>query len=448
MAPTDEGLIRLDLAGIHSLPPGPSTAILELRNVEPPAFNVHRARIRILALAPTAELANSSRFASAHRIDAADSILIPGLINAHTHLDLTHIGPQPHDVDRGFVGFVDLVRAQRATDDDAIARSVSLGIDRTLRGGVVGVGDIAGAPRGTPSLVPFQTLSNSPLFGTSFLEFFAIGRGEASGMAAIDRAIAESAAYSCGVRARLGLQPHATNTVSPRAYRHAVSLSRAHDLPLSTHLAETLEEREFIAHATGPQRELLERLGAWDGSILESHGHGKTPVEHLMPILEQAPFLAAHVNDATDTDLERLARTQTTVALCPRAHGYFGADKRLGPHRYTEMVRTGVSVALATDSVINLDPNEAGRLTPLDDARLLYRRDGMDADLLMELITTTPARAIGLDPTRAELRDGGEPYGLALVAVAPDAEGTPARSPARRVLESMATPELFCIATR
>ncbi|QQS08565.1 MAG: amidohydrolase family protein [Phycisphaerales bacterium] len=448
MVPGDAGLIRLDLAGIHTLPPGPSTAILELRHAESSPFGVTRARITILALAPTTEFASSSRFASAQRINATDSILIPGLINAHTHLDLTHIGAQPHNADRGFVGFVDLVRAHRASDDEAIARSVSLGIERSLRGGVVGVGDIAGAPRGTPSLVPFQTLAESPLFGTSFLEFFAIGKGEATGMAAIARAVAEAAPRSRGERARLGLQPHATNTVSPRAYGHAITLSRAHDFPLSTHLAETLEEREFIAHASGPQRELLERLGAWDDSILESHGHGRTPVEHLSPILSQAPFIAAHVNDATDADLERLARTHTTVAYCPRAHDYFGARDRLGPHRYTQMIRMGVPVALATDSVINLDPSEAWRLTPLDDARLLYQRDGTNADLLMEMITTTPARAIGLDPTRAELREGGKPYGLALVAVAPDAEGAPPRSPACRVLESMATPELFCIATR
>ena len=345
------------------------------------------------------------------------------------------------------MGFVDLVRAHRATADDAIARSVTMGIERSIRGGVVGVGDIAGAPRGTPSLVPFRTLDNSPLFGTSFLEFFAIGKGEASGMAAIARAIVEAAPCSSGVRVRLGLQPHATNTVSPRAYEHAITLSRAHDLPLSTHLAETLEEREFIAHASGPQRELLERLGAWDDSILGSLGHGRTPIEHLMPILERAPFLAAHVNDSTDADLVWLARTQTTVAYCPRAHEYFGARDRLGPHRYTEMIRMGVPVVLATDSAINLDPDGAGRLTPLDDARLLYRREETDADLLLEMITTLPARAIGLDPTRAELREGGEPYGLALVAVEPDARGTP-RSPASRVLESMATPELLCLATR
>jgi cytosine/adenosine deaminase-related metal-dependent hydrolase len=238
----------------------------------------------------------------------------------------------------------------------------------------------------------------SPLGGVSFVEFFAIGKCEAGGRQAIGAAIGQAAAErpNAILPFRMGIQPHAPTTVDLATYRWLLEVRRG--LPLSTHLAETPEEHEFVAHARGSQRGFLESLGLWDDSIQREDGvgHGKTPVQHLASVLERTPFLCAHVNDASDEDIRSLVRTSTSVAYCPRASDYFRAQDHFGPHRYREMMAAGINVALGTDSIINL-PRGTDRLSTLDEARFLYRRDGTDPVALLRMGTLNGARALGLD---------------------------------------------------
>jgi cytosine/adenosine deaminase-related metal-dependent hydrolase len=384
------------------------------------------------------------------RTSLPDRILLPGLVNAHTHLDLTHIGPADFEASGGFVGWVDMVRASRHHDADAIGRSVGLGIRQSLLGGVVAVGDIAGAPRGVPQITPFRRLAGSPLAGVSFVEFFAIGRPEPAARTRLAEFLeAHAAAADAGVH--LGLQPHATNTVSLPSFRWAIEQAAARNLPLMTHLAETPEERRFIAEGTGPQRELLERLQVWDDSILEHIGRGLSPVAHLAPAMELArdagvPFAAAHVNDATDEDLTLLARARATVCYCPRASAYFRAQESFGPHRYRDMLRAGIPVALGTDSIVNLPGAAAGvegpGMSTLDEMRALWRRDGGDPWDLLRMATTDGLRALGLDPAGASLAPGSAPLGL--IAIACDGAVTVDHA-LRAALSGSAHPDLLHI---
>jgi hypothetical protein len=97
------------------------------------------------------------------------------------------------------------------------------------------------------------------------------------------------------------------------------------------------------------------------------------------------------VNYAGSAQLDVLARADVTVAYCPRASAYFGHDG----HLYQEMIRRGVRVALGTDSIVCLDtPN---RISTLDEMRLLSRRDGTDADLLLRMATMNGAAGLGFD---------------------------------------------------
>ena len=146
-----------------------------------------------------------------------DQLVLPALVNAHTHLDLTHIGPQPHQPGDGFVSWVDMIRTNRAVEDDEIINCVRMGIEKSLDGGVIAVGDIAGAPAGRLSDAPARTLAESPLNGVSYLEFFGFGTSAAAAIRRISAYLQTRAPIiheqldSTGVR--LGLQPHATNTV-------------------------------------------------------------------------------------------------------------------------------------------------------------------------------------------------------------------------------------------
>lgn len=394
-------ILRINAAGVADAVMGvvsPGALLLE----------VHPNRVVLLAAGHPDTLARPGLPAPTRTLDRRDCLLIPPLVNAHAHLDLTHIGPVPHDPADGFVAWVDHIRANRRTDSAEIAAAVELGVRLSVAGGTVAVGDIAGAPAGRLTDTPARVLAASPLAGVSYLEFFGIGR---SAPLAIDR-LARFARDELGslrqslgnAPVRVGLQPHAPNTVDLAVYRWAAEISRRHDLPLSTHLAETPEEREFVARGTGPQRAMLERFGLWDDGVLQGVGQGRHPVAHLAPVLSDSHILCAHVNDATDTAIEVLARTRTPVAYCPRASAYFGAERHFGPHRYPDMLAAGVRVCLGTDSMVNLDTPD--RISVLDEMRLLASRDGTDARTLLSMATVNGATALGLEPGRVSFGPG------------------------------------------
>ena len=357
---------------------------------------------------------------STQTIDLPDQIIIPALINAHTHLDLTHIGPYPHDPDKGFVPWLDMIRANRLMDDTDIASSVNLGITKSLAGGTIAVGDIAGAPNAVLKDIPIRTLAKSPMLGTSYLEFFGIGTTATTITTTLQTYLdthlntIQQELHNTGVT--FGLSPHATNTISIAVYQWAAKVANQYNIPLSTHLAETLEEREFISKGTGTQRGFLERFGVWDDSILSEIGKDEHPITHLLPVLKQLPILCAHVNDAPATEpsfpntINQLAQTQTSVAYCPRAHTYFGHYNTLGPHPFEKMLEAGINVCLGTDSIVNLDTPD--RITTLDDIRLLSTRDGTNMHTLLKMTTTNPARALNLNPAQFTLTKDSTPAGL------------------------------------
>jgi cytosine/adenosine deaminase-related metal-dependent hydrolase len=371
---------------------------------------------------------------SVSTIDLPERVLIPALVNAHTHLDLTHIGPIEHDPGDGFVSWVDTIRAQRRTNPDEIARSVRTGIECSIRAGTIAVGDIAGAPRTELTFSPAIELARSPIHGVSYLEFFGIGRSCVSSIERIARFLAdEHDGLTCAMgnpKVKIGLSPHATNTVDLDVYRFVSRAARARGVPLTTHLAETPEEREFIAQGTGTQRDLLERVGVWEDSILERIGRGVHPIEHLAPALEIAPYLAAHVNDAPAHTLPILRDMGTSVAYCPRAHAYFGHPDRIGPHPYRAMIDMGINVCLGTDSIVNLDTPD--RIGVLDDMRLLARRDGCPRATLLALSSVNGASALGLDPSGFTLAPGVSPHGMLALPIERDAPDPWSSAMARR----------------
>lgn len=409
-----------------------------------------RGRAVVLAVDTPAQIDTHPLARSAHRLSMPDSVLLPPFVNAHAHLDLTHIGPRPYDPAAGFVGFVDLVRSNRCDADEAIRYPVVAGIALSLRAGVVAVGDIAGAPRGEPRLAPLLAMAHSPIRGVSFLEFFGIGLGEQRGHERMDQIVARVEELTGptfmyeGVR--IGLQPHAPNTIAKRLYAHAARAAVAKSIPICTHLAETPEERAFVGQARGPQRELLERLGVWHDGILQDLGHGRSPIAHLDEVLDRAPWLAVHVNDCSDADLDILARARPRLVYCPRASAYFGAERHFGPHRYRDFMAAGLTVALGTDSVINMPPGsetaDGPGLSILEEMRFLYARDHADPLTLLVMGTTHGARALGLDESLFIWKAGSEIAGL--IAIDLPERRSPG-SPWTEILQSKGNPRLLFV---
>ncbi|MGI9014485.1 MAG: amidohydrolase family protein [Phycisphaerales bacterium] len=312
----------------------------------------------------------------AEPIDLHDCIIIPATVNVHAHLDLTHIGPQPPLQD--FIAWIDMIRSLRNRDDAAIARSVTAGVHAARAGGTALIGDIAG----DWSRVPEVAMREADMPGISFMEIFGNGRSEHAAIERL-RAFMHDSVLDPGSLVRPGIQPHAPYSCSRRVYHAAVATG----LPLATHLAETPAELDFIANATGPFAQLLERLGVMDESIQAAAMH---PVAVLHDVLQDQAVIAAHVNYVDDAALAQLAHwQQLTVAYCPRASHYFGHAN----HRYHDMIARGINVAIGSDSIVCLDT--PGRISVIDDMAALYQRDGVDARLLLAMATVNGARALG-----------------------------------------------------
>lgn len=317
--------------------------------------------------------------------------VLPALVNAHAHLDLTGLGPvgDPLDFDAWLAG----VRAVRGSMDAAsVASAVRLGAQRSVAGGVAAIGDIAGMHAPAAST---EACRAAGLAGCVFEEVFGMGKRlpiALEAVAAAGRGEGESGRSGL----RRGLQPHAPYS----SHREVFEAALRSGLPVSTHLAETVEERRFLRDGEGPYRRLLESLGLWEAGTVTGEPH---PVDWLARRLAAAPgsrILCAHLNDVDDRALELLSSLPVDVAYCPRASSYFGHSG----HRYREMRSAGVNVCLGTDSEICLDT--PGRITTLDDVRLLVRRDGLALGAAVGMAASCGARALGLDPARWTLRPG------------------------------------------
>lgn len=434
-SPNSAGVTRYDAAGIADgtgLAAAPASLLLRHGS----------GRREVLAAGPAAEVVRHPANAVAAVVALPDSVLIPGLVNAHSHLDLTHIGPR-EPVEGGFTEFARVVIEGRRHDAPGIAESVRQGIGLCLAGGTVAVGDIAGTTRDGPSSEPWRILRQCGLPGVSFLEYFAMGVRRPAALDAV-QGLLEDWKGSSDSGMRLGLQPHAPYSVDLAGYGWATEQAVRRGLPLSTHLAESPEERAFVQRAAGPIRDLLEELGVWDEAARTEVGHGRHPVEHLRAPLAAAPFLLAHVNDAPDEALVLLARSGASVAYCPRSSEYFRAERHFGPHRYRDMLAAGINVCLGTDSIINLPPSAGderrGGISVLDEMRLLHRRDGTDPVVLLRMATLNGAAALGLDRSWFTLVAGAAPAGLVAVGVKDTSELLP---PADRLMRSSAMPRLL-----
>jgi aminodeoxyfutalosine deaminase len=369
-------------------------------NFSPGAIAVDRSSGRILAVGTPQQVGT---LADADFRDLTGSMVIPALVNAHTHLDLTHIGPLPWSPDDGgFVHWIDIVRSRRQFVPEQIRASVLDGAGRSLAGGTGFVGDIAGVA----SISAVQALRESDLAGVSYLEIFGQGAKEAAALASLDDHI-QTLTDVEGDGVRVGLQPHAPYSCSRRVYREAAKRG----LPLSTHLAETLEEIEFVRDASGPLAELLKRLGVWDESLRPMGAH---PIDHLAEVLASQPFVAVHMNYVEDHHLDQLATWPISVVYCPRASEYFGHDKTsaVRSHRYREMLDRGINVALGTDSILCLDTPD--RISVLDEMRLLLHRDSVDPHTLLRMATVNGARTLGIDPKNVTFSSGASPGVVAL----------------------------------
>jgi cytosine/adenosine deaminase-related metal-dependent hydrolase len=281
-------------------------------------------------------------------IDCGHSLITPGFVNAHTHLDLGALrGKLP--VSNNFTEWLEQVIAYRRVNDLAEwDTAIQRGIDEALRTGTTMLGDISVGGRSVNALA-----SNLPESAV-YLELIGLGDNR------LESALVQASDWLLRKQSepRRYLSPHAPYTVS----RHLLQqLASAHPRThVAMHVAETEAELELLATHQGPFKTFLESVGAW---------HPQNLFRSIDELLEQLQafercFLI-HGNYLSRKQWQRLPRS-SLVVYCPRTHAYFGH----GQHPYLQMLADGVTVLLGTDSLAS-NPD----LSILNECRFLWNRD-------------------------------------------------------------------------
>jgi len=322
----------------------------------------------------------------AHRgavaIELPRAILLPGLVNAHTHLELSacRAGDSPG---AHFGEWILGIRKQLAAQGDdfaaVVSRAVREGVRQSLRFGVTTIGDVS-----QQNHIARHILRGLAIRCVSYGETLGLAKQRARHAELLERALDETHQTD---RLRIGLTPHAPYTVELTDYRTCLHIARERGLPLATHLAENAQERDFLEHQTGLFREIWESLGMWADPV-ETYRGSPIAFAHAIGLLDY-PTLLAHVNYCDDDELDLLAGGRTSVVYCPRTHAYFGHP----PHRWREMLARGVNVAVGTDSCAS-SPD----LNLVDDLRMLRKiAPEAPAQALWDMATVRAARAIRME---------------------------------------------------
>lgn len=328
---------------------------------------------RILAVGRFAELRRSD----VKVIDYGDAIILPPLVNAHCHLELSHF-PQwaatcgESAVPADFVSWIRrLVRVRRQTDSEAIPASLTAGIQQLLASGTGAVGDILS------SFGALSPLLASPLHGRIFFE--TIGLEEERFAPALAAALTSVRGVAPPLSG--GLSPHSTYTVSAPHLEKAVSAG----LPLAIHCAESLEETLFLQAGRGAIADELYAAAGWPQPVAAP---GLSPVAWLAAhgaVTPQALLIHGVQVDAADAG--QIAASGATVVLCPRSNARLGVG--VAPIRlYRE---AGVRLALGTDSLASND--SLSLWDELAFARTIYPEFAPEE--LLAIATRGGARALG-----------------------------------------------------
>ncbi|MCL2878152.1 MAG: amidohydrolase family protein [Acidobacteria bacterium] len=293
----------------------------------------------------------------AELVDWGDAIILPGLVNAHIHLELTAL----HRRLTEFSSFTDwalrLIHERRTWTPEDYRSSTEEGARLALASGTTLVGDIASGSGwdalsgGYPRRVVFEeTLGPAP--------------GLAEPAMAKIHALFDQA--DCGEARPLqvhAVSPHAPYSTSGELYRRAAEFAQSRKTPWTTHVAETPEELRFFETGGGEFREFLIRLGVLPEN---RRAPGTHPVAWLDELGILGPScLLAHCNYLNDDAVKRIARSKSSVVYCPRSHAFFGHEN----HPVRRLLDAGVPVALGTDSLASNDS-----LSMIDEMRHLYAR--------------------------------------------------------------------------
>ena len=327
--------------------------------------------------------------------DFGEAVLMPGLVNAHSHLEYTAL--------RGFledIAFFPWIRALTAAKASLSADdwlwSARLGALECAASGITTLGDNSDAG------VTMRVLSESGLRGTVYQELFGIDDREPIGpiIAALQAKIAASQKYASD-RLAVGVSPHALYTIRPALFAAINAYVAAEHLPTSVHIAESPAESLLTEFGTGPFAEMYARRGiTWEIPHL-------TPTAYAAALGTLGPStLAVHCVHQTNTDIRLVAQANSAIIHCPKSNAKLGAG--IAPLA-AWLSTDGLRVGLGTDSAVSNNTHdlwEEMRFALLLQRAKLENSEAVTARNVLHLVTLGGADALGLASQTGSLTPG------------------------------------------
>jgi len=350
---------------------------------------------RIAAVGPRAAVPSPEE---AKRLDLGDAMLLPGLVNTHTHLELTGFPETAAGSD--FPAWIlSIRRLKQGRSPTEFLEAARAGLRECWAGGVTTIADTG------DSGAALRALAELGGSGIAYQEVFGPHPEQVEeSVGGLVRRV-EDLAGLAGERVRLGLSPHAPYTVSGPLFARVAAWAGRERLPLAVHVAESAAETEFVTRGRGPFADAWKARGipllhdltqqprrptaAPPHRHPAAPPHCHTPVSWLQSLgVLGSHTLCIHAIRLTEGDVARLQRSGAAVAHCPVSnarHGHGAAP--LGALR-----RAGIRVGIGTDSVASV-----GRLDLLVELRAARDLAGLSDEEALALATIEGARALGLE---------------------------------------------------
>ncbi|MBA3652019.1 MAG: amidohydrolase family protein [Chthoniobacterales bacterium] len=320
--------------------------------------------------------------------DLGEGVLLPGLINAHCHLDFTVLrGAIPPQ--RSFADWILQINGRRRdlTDEDYLA-SIASGFREACRFGTTTIANV----ESMPALI--ERMPPPPLRTWWFAELIDV-RPRLPAPEMVRDALARFEGKEAW-RGGFGLSPHAPYTVSRELMRLAREAAERRGLPIMMHLAESNEEMEMFRERRGPLFDLLQSLGR----PMDDCGAGKTPLAAMLDreVIDEN-WIVVHLNELTEEDFARLEQgPRFHIAHCPRSSRYF----RHTPFALQRLDGFGFNISLGTDSLAsNSSLSLFSEMQTLRNAH-----PWLAPERILEMVTTNPARALRQDGNLGKIRAG------------------------------------------
>jgi cytosine/adenosine deaminase-related metal-dependent hydrolase len=341
-------------------------------------------------------------------VDLGEQALLPGLINAHCHLDYTCLRgkiPPP----KTFADWIRAINAEKASlSPKDYLSSINEGFAEAKRFGTTSIANLTAFP----DLIP-QT--HVPIRTWWFAELIDVRAPKhANEIVDLVRRRTDSlrrAIESLKPAQNWGLAPHALFTASENLYECCEEIARRENVLLTTHLAESREEMEMFRNASGPLYEFLKGIGR----PMDDCGN-ETPLERFLNLIDRGgspnrpraievnrpylPWIIVHLNELTESDFELLenANGQFHVVHCPRSHGYFKHSQ----FPFERLHSLGFNICLGTDSLAS---NE--NLSLFAEMRAFWRSEpGISPNEILKMVTVNPAMALHRKKMIGQIRPG------------------------------------------